>query len=69
MTSLFSPPKMPPVQPAAADPPPQRTDAEVRAQSDAERRRLAARQGRSSTILTGTSDMGTAARGKTLLGE
>ena len=56
--------------PAPPPPPPTRSDAEVQAAALAERRRLAARTGRSSTILTsgqGVVDEATPAT-RTLLG-
>lgn len=49
-------------------PVPTKSDAEVQADANAARMRLAALRGRSSTILAGDSTLGAPAGGKTLLG-
>jgi hypothetical protein len=69
MTALFSSsPKM--EAPAPAPPPPSRSDAEVQGAALDARRRMAARSGRASTILTGGQGVTDEAKtkAKTLLG-
>ena len=67
MSSLFEgPPSIPkPIVPAPA---PQKSDAEVMGDANAERRRLAGAAGRASTILTGTDASAQPSGAKTLLG-